>query len=37
MINPLILTILKRKVAAGIVNVDDIKNEEYKEVILNEN
>jgi len=33
MINPLILDILRRKVIARIIKVDDIKNEEYKEAL----
>lgn len=36
MINPLILTILKRKLASGEISIEDIKNIEYKEIV-NEN
>lgn len=35
MINPIILNILKRKIAKGEITIDDIKKEEYKEAIIN--
>lgn len=37
MIKPHVLEMLKQKITVGIIITDDIKNEEYKEAILNEN
>lgn len=33
MINPIILEILKRKIAKGEITIDDIKVQEYKDAI----
>lgn len=35
MINPIILEILKRKIAKGEIAIDDIKIQEYKDAIKN--
>jgi len=33
MVNPILLEILKRKIAKGEITVDDIKVQEYKDAI----
>lgn len=36
MINPMLLSMLIRQVKKGNVNVEDIKDEEYKQAVINE-